>query len=174
MRLAYHLALATRQPPLAIDDVHESFHYCSPLDVDFQFEMNNGRVLTIYDLGRIPMALRLGLLKVMRQKGWGFAMAGASVRYRRRVTAFERIRMTSRAVGRDARFIYIEQTMWKRDGEAASNILYRSAITSKKGIVPTEDVGQALGIPEWDPPLPDWAANWIEAEDSRLWPPLDT
>lgn len=172
LRLSLELALAARKPALGPEDVHESFHTCYPWDLDFQFEMNNGRVLSIYDLGRIPFALRVGLLRAMRQNGWGFAMAGASVRYRRRVPGFSRIRMTSRAVGRDARFIYLEQTMWQGD-EAASNILYRSAITGKSGIVPTDEVAVAIGATDWNPQMPDWVKAWIAAEDTRPWPPVD-
>ena len=34
-------------------------------------ELNNGRTLTLYDLGRIPMMLRLGVIRTLRAKGWG-------------------------------------------------------------------------------------------------------
>lgn len=170
LRLAKEMIRVTRMPALPPDGVHETHHICWPIDLDFQFEMNNGRVLTIYDLGRIPLAYRVGLLKVMRENKWGFAMAGASVRYRRRVPGFARLRMTSRSVARDARFIYLEQTMWL-GAEAASNILYRSAITSKSGIVPTDEVADAMGAATWRPEPPDWVAHWIDAEAHRPWPP---
>ena len=170
VRLAKEMVRARRLGPLDVEDVHESHHICWPWDLDFQAEMNNGRVLTIYDLGRIPMAVRVGLLRVMRERKWGFAMAGASVRYRRRVRAFDKVRMTTSVAGRDARFIYMTQTMWRGD-EAASNILYRSAMTSDQGIVPTDEVARAMGQPDWEPHMPDWVAAWIEAEDKRVWPP---
>ena len=32
-------------------------------------ELNNGRTLTLFDLGRIPMARRMGLDKVLAQNG---------------------------------------------------------------------------------------------------------
>lgn len=109
-------------------------------------------------------------MRVMKQNRWGLTMAGASVRYRRRVRLFEKVKISSTAVGRDERFVYIIQTMWRGD-VATSNIVYRSALTSKDGIVPTQKVMEALGYPEWNPKMPKWVQNWITAEDTRDWPP---
>ena len=171
LRLITELAIAVRKPKIALDDVHVSHHRCWPHDVDFNMEMNNGRILTIYDLGRIPAAARAGLLGVMRRNKWGFAMAGASVRYRRRLRPFESFTMHTQCVGRDARFFYVTQSMWKKNGEAASNILYRSALTNHDGIVDPQLAMNAFGNPDWDPPLPEWVQNWIDAESARPWPP---
>ena len=77
---------------------HVSHHYCLPWDIDLWRELNNGRTLTLYDLGRIPLAGRVGLIKVLRRERWGLTMAGASVRYRRRIRVFDRIEMRSRLV----------------------------------------------------------------------------
>ena len=53
-RLAKDIFLARRMPPLEnITDIHESHHICWPWDIDLFAEMNNGRVLTLYDLGRM-------------------------------------------------------------------------------------------------------------------------
>jgi len=169
-RLTKDLIAARRLPKLEPGATHVSRHICWPIDLDFNFEMNNGRILTIYDLGRIPLAMRVGLLRIMMKKKWGFAMAGASVRYRRRLLAFDRFEMHSKTVCRDERFFYIEQTMMRK-GEATSNILYRAAITGKNGLVPTQEVAIAMGDPDWDPPMPDWIKAWVDAEATRPWPP---
>lgn len=170
-RLSYEMFLASRAPAMALDDVHVSHHRCWPWDVDFQLEMNNGRILTLYDLGRIPAALRVGLIGVMRKRRWSFAMAGASVRYRRRLRTFERFTMTTKLVARDERFFYIVQTMWKQNGEAASNILYRSVMVGKDGMVPCAELLKEMGRSDWNPDVPGWIQAWIDAEDTRPWPP---
>ena len=155
---------------LGICDMHVSHHRCWPWDLDPWMELNNGRTLTLYDLGRIPMALRTGLIAVLRAQGWGMTVAGNSTRYRRRVRMFQRFELRSRFIGWDARFLYIEQGMWI-DGECANHILIRSAITSRAGIVPPAQVMQALGQPAQSPPLPDWVQRWIAADAARIWPP---
>ena len=109
--------------------------------------------------------------RVARARGWGLAVAGASVRYRRRVKMFDRIEMRTRLLGWDQRFVYMGQSMWVR-GECTSQALLRSAIIQgKRGIVPPAEMAAALGLPEESPDLPGWVRAWIEADAQRPWPP---
>lgn len=172
IRMVYQIHRHRKDPPLPLTGTHVSQHYCLPWDIDLWRELNNGRTLTLYDLGRIPLAMRVGLVSVLRRKRWGLTMAGASVRYRRRVRMFERIEMRSRAICWDEKFLYLEQSMWKTDGACAGHVLYRSAVTGKGGIVPTAQVIGELGRDAASPPMPDWVAAWIEADNRRPWPPM--
>lgn len=172
IRMAWQMLKHRNDPRLGFDGVHISQHYCLPWDLDMWCELNNGRTLTLFDLGRIPLAKRVGLVDVLKQNRWGLTMAGATVRYRRRVRAFQKVEMHSRALGHDRRFIYLQQSMW-RGGEALNSVVYRSAVTSKSGIVPVAEVLAAMGVPEWNPTLPDWVQAWIDAENQRVWPPDD-
>lgn len=175
IRLIKELILTSRQPRLPnLTDTHISHHRCWPHDLDAFAELNNGRALTLYDLGRLAMGMRIGLIGVLRKQGWGLTMAGSSVRYRRRIRGFERFEMRSRTVCWDDKFIYIEQSMWKTNGECASQVLYRAAITDKNGIVTTDRILKAMGQDAQSPAAPDWIANWIAAEGTRPWPPLKT
>lgn len=94
------------------------------------------------------------------------------MRYRRRIRVFETIEMRSRAVCWDDKFVYIEQSMWKKNGECANHIVYRTALTGKNGIVPPETVITAImgDVPTVETPV--WIAKWIEAESLRPWPPM--
>lgn len=172
VRMMWQVFKTRKSQRLNPGDVHVSHHYCLPWDIDIWMELNNGRTLTLYDLGRIPFAIRSGLVKVMREKSWGLTMAGASVRYRRRIRMFERIEMRSRVVHWDARFMYVEQSMWKSDGDCANHIVYRAAMTGKGGIVPPEQVAEAMGAHPVPPKAPDWVLAWIEADQIRPWPPM--
>jgi len=171
LRFAAQMLKYRGAPPLGLCDTHVSHHRCLPWDLDPWRELNNGRTLTLYDLGRIPMAMRTGLGEVLRAKGWGITVAGNSTRYRKRIRVFERFEIRSRCIGWDARFLYTEQSMWK-ENDCANHILIRSAVTSAKGIVPTSDVLAALGHDGDSPALPDWVQAWIAAENQRPWPPM--
>jgi acyl-CoA thioesterase FadM len=171
MRLAKEFLVHRNAPSLAVGETHVTHLICWPSDIDLWMELNNGRTLTMMDLGRVVMFRRMGLTEVMRRNGWAGAVAGASVRYRRRVRMFDRIELRSRIVGWDARFSYAEQSFW-RGGECTSHALFRMAITSRHGLVPTAEFLRALGFTGEDPPLPDWVRGWIDAEATRPWPPL--
>jgi acyl-CoA thioesterase FadM len=170
VRLIYQMRLARRMPPLGLFDWHVSHHICWPWDLDPWIELNNGRTLTIFDLGRLPLARRTGLTRALRSKGWGITVAGQTARYRGRVRMFERIEMRSRCIGWDSRFIYLEQSMWK-DGACRNHMLIRKAVVSPEGIVAPVRIVTEMGRAPESPALPDWVQAWIASEAARPWPP---
>ncbi len=172
IRMAAGALKARKQDPIGITETHVSHHICWPWDVDFWNELNNGRTLTLYDLGRIPMAMRMGLMTALSENKWGLTVAGTSVRYRRRIRPFERFQMKSRGVCWDDKFFYLEQSIWKRNGECANHALYRTATTDKNGIVAPWKVAEAMGYAPESPEMPHWIKKWIEAEIERPWPPM--
>jgi acyl-CoA thioesterase FadM len=173
IRMALGIWKARKTPQHGPFATYVSQHRCWPWDIDMWMELNNGRTLTLYDLGRIPLAQVTGLMGMIREQRWGLTMAGVVVRYRRRIRTFERFEMRSRLLCWDARFLYIEQSMWKRNGECANHAVYRSAVTDQNGIVPTHRVIAAMGLTDVSSPkMPDWVADWLRAEDARPWPPM--
>lgn len=172
IRLLWQVRKARNAPRLAVLGTNVSHHMCWPWDIDLWWELNNGRTLTLYDLGRIPLMFRFGLVDVIRKNNWGLTIAGASVRYRRRVRMFDVVEMQSRVVFWDDRFLYIEQSMWRKDGECANHILLRAAFTGSGGIVSPAQVLQAVELDLQVPDAPDWIKGWIEADRLRPWPPM--
>ncbi|MEM7489288.1 MAG: acyl-CoA thioesterase [Pseudomonadota bacterium] len=170
LRLLHQTLRARRAPAMGVTDTHLSHHRCLPWDLDLFLEMNNGRILTLYDLGRFAAGVRIGLMPALRRRGWGLAVAGASVRYRRRITAFQRIEMRTRCVGWDARFVYIVQSMWV-GGTCCSEALMRTAVVAQGRAVPPDEVLAELGWTDPAPEMPGWVTAWIAAEGQRPWPP---
>ena len=170
IRLAKIFFTSPRRAPLGPDDTGILDMIVWPLDCDIFVEMNNGRHLTLYDLGRFDYGARCGLLPLLKTKGWGLVVAGSTIRYRKRLLPFQRYRLYTRLIGRDDRWFYFVQKM-DRGGEVCSSGLIRTAVTEKGKILPTGTVPDALGHPEWRPPMPPWVQAWIDADDSRPWPP---
>ena len=171
IRLTKEMIRASRMPPMALGDTHVSHHICWPWDLDFAMELNNGRTLSLLDLGRLPVFLRSGMFGASRQHKWGVAMAGVIVRYRKRVKVFQRVETHSRLVGWDDRFFYLEQSMWKTDGSCANHAVYRVAVTDAKGILAPARAAEILAIDPTSPQLPQWIEAWSTAERLRPWPP---
>ena len=70
VRMFWQLWKHRNDPKLGFNDEHVSSHLCLPWDIDIWMELNNGRTLTLYDLGRIPLGQRTGLVPVLG-KGLG-------------------------------------------------------------------------------------------------------
>ncbi|MGB0507047.1 MAG: thioesterase family protein [Pikeienuella sp.] len=169
-RLALAMIRASRMPALSPGDSHVDYMHAMPWDIDPFGDLNNGRIVTLSDVGRVALAKRSGLLSTLKKRRWGFAMAGSTPQYRRRITMFEPLELHSRLIGRDQKFFYIEHNFYVRS-QAAANIMCRTVITSKGRLVSTDEVAQELGRTDWNPPLPDWVKNWAAADDQRPWPP---
>jgi len=172
VRLAKEMFKFRNASNLGAFDTHVSHHICWPWDIDLWVELNNGRTLTLYDLGRLPLAKRVGLMKVVQDNKWGLTVAGVSVRYRRRVRPFSKIEIRSRAIALDDRFMYLEQSMWTKSGECANHILLRMAVTDASGIVQPAKAMAQLPDAVTTTEMPDWVKNWIEADATRPWPPM--
>ncbi len=170
IRMLKELAVHRGAPPLTGSQEHVSTHLCWPWDIDVWLELNNGRTLTLFDLGRVVLLQRIGAVAALRRNRWAGTVAGASIRYRSRVRMFDRLTIRSRVTGYDARFVYVEQSMW-RGATCTSHALVRIAVTSRAGIVPTEEVRAAMDLPP-SAPLPPWIAAWAEADAKRPWPPM--
>jgi acyl-CoA thioesterase FadM len=137
-------------------------------DIDFYTELNNGRHLTVMDMGRLDLAARTGLLRIVHMKKWGLAVVGASVRFRHRLKLFQSFRLYTRIVALDERWFYFHQSTMRK-GKIHSSALVRAGITSKKGIVPVKEVLDVMGMSDWNPAMPDWVRAWTEAEELRPW-----
>lgn len=171
LRLASVVLSERRKPRLALFDTHHLGLRCLPWDLDGFLEMNNGRILTLYDLGRAALSIRVGLWDSLKAQGWGLVVAGSTVRYRARITGLQRVDLRTRLVGWDHRFVYVEQGMW-RGGTACNHALLRTGVTRGGRLVPTAEVAAALGHSGPSPDLPGWAAAWAEADALRPWPPM--
>ncbi len=170
LRLAKELVSNRARPELSLGDTHVSHVRVWPLDIDPFMELNNGRILTVMDLGRFGTLQRMSVPRLLKDNGWYGTVAGSVVRYRRRVTVFQKLEIRTRILGWDARFIYFEQALWRK-GECCAHAVVRIAVTGGKGIVPTSVIAEAFGFPQESPPLPDWVADWAAAETARPWPP---
>ena len=138
------------------------------VDIDPFMELNNGRHLTLMDFGRFDLAMRSGLLSVIKKKGWGLAVAGASVRYRHRLKLMQKYSLHSQVVGYDDLWFYFHQKTI-REGKIHSAALIRTAVTSKQGIVKTSEVLKAMGYNDINPTVPEWVSAWAAADELRPW-----
>lgn len=168
IRITKMLTYGSFKPKMKVTDKSILKMRVWPGDIDVFWELNNGRHLTIMDFGRFDLALRSGLLKLVKQKSWGLVVTGASVRYRHRLKLFQKYELHSEVIGHDDKWIYFHQKTI-RNGRIHSAALIRTAVTSKKGIVKVEEVMKSIGHIDEIPILPQWVKAWAEADQLRPW-----
>jgi acyl-CoA thioesterase FadM len=127
-----------------------------PTDLDLLLHMNNGRYLSLMDLGRVDLMVRAGFWREARRRGWYPVVASALVDYRRPLTAFQSFELRTRVAGWDDRWIFIEQQFVK-DGAIAAAATLKTAIRDSAGSVSTTDALVALGADLTSPALSEHA-----------------
>lgn len=143
-----------------------------PNDLDFNMHMNNGRYLTIMDLGRLDLILRTGLFKIMMQQKSVPILASAHIRYRLSLDPFQTYNLQTQILGWDDKWFYIEQRFLMgsgpKQGEVAAIGLVKGCFfnSAAKSTVPSADVLNAIGHPHPSPLLPQHITDWQKAEET--------
>ncbi|MEO1536808.1 MAG: acyl-CoA thioesterase [Pseudomonadota bacterium] len=170
VRLVKEVYLNRKRSALALHETHVCHLRAWPWDIDVFLDLNNGRILTLMDLGRFGFFTRQGILPKMKAKGWYGTVAGTVIRYRRRITVMQKLELRTRVLGWDDRFTYFDQVFW-RNGEPCAHAVVRTAITKGKGVVQSREVAEVFGYDPVSPELPEWVKSWDAAERDRPWPP---
>ena len=138
-----------------------------PGDIDIFLELNNGRYLTLMDFGRFDYFRRLNWPKTPAGVKWGGAVAGVSIRYRKRMTLFKKFDLHTRLVALDDRWWYFCQTIEVGDTIYASALI-RFAVLEGRRSAPVERVETALNT-TFERKMPDWVKSWDESDSMRPW-----
>ncbi|WP_201616412.1 acyl-CoA thioesterase [Psychrobacter immobilis] len=144
---------------------------CSLTDLDPMLEMNNGRVLTVYDIGRTDFIIRTGLGRLLLKQRWGMVVAGSTIQYRKRIRLLDKITVRTHIVGIDERWIYLEHSMWVK-GKPCSSMLLRTGVTEGGRVVDTARVLEELGRADLKLPPTGYVVEWIVSDADRPWPPV--
>ena len=136
-----------------------------PTDLDANMHMNNGRYLSIMDLGRFDLTIRNGLLGATLRRGMRPVVGSVMIRYRRSLDPFQRYTLRTRALCWDEKWVYLEQR-FERAGELAAVGVVKALFVGKSGPVPTRDVFATIGFAGDSPPMPDAVELWRRSEEA--------
>lgn len=163
LRLAAVLVGATRRGSLGLLEESVISLRVWPQDCDTQGHMNNGRYLSIMDLGRSDMAMRTGFLRLWLRRRWRPLVGAQTIRYRRPLMPFDRYTLHTRLVCWDEKWIYFEQR-FEKDGELYAIAVVKGLVRGPKGPVAPTEMLRALGVFSKSPPMPEAYAAWNESE----------
>lgn len=137
-----------------------------PTDLDVYGHMNNGRYLSISDLGRWDLLRRTGLWPELRKRGWYPVVASSTITYRRSLDPWRRFVIESRFLGVDGRDVFLEQRFVVR-GEVCAKLIIRGRFLQKTGgHVPMEELLALLSEDPTTFEVTEWMRAW--AKNSAL------
>lgn len=143
-----------------------------PNDLDTNLHMNNGRYLTIMDLGRLDLILRSGVFNMMVKGKAVPILSAATIRYRLPLDPFQHYKLHTKLIWWDEKWAYIEQRFIIAKGERAGAVAAIGLVKGnfynkkRKQVVPIEKLLDAIDKDHGDrPAMPAHLQSWIEAED---------
>lgn len=169
-RASYHLYKAKSKPKFEHPFTESQIDMrVWPWDIDMFLELNNGRYLTIMDVGRFEVGIRVGLMKILKKHDWSLMVGAVNGRYRRRLRTFEKFTLHSKMMYFDERWFYFHQWFTGKNGQMKASFLVRTAVISKEGLVPTDQVKEAMNfdneiIDKHNHPN-EWLDQWILSDN---------
>lgn len=162
--LTFRFAWCKKQNPF--DPVKQRFTVL-PNDLDTNLHMNNGRYLTIMDLGRYTMMLKTGLLRHMLKEKWQPIVGSALLTYRKGLNPFDRYTLTTHIRHWDERWFFMEQCFMRGDTLIATGYIKGCLYSPReKRIMNVAEVVEKMGATLPHPTdMPDFITNWLAAED---------
>ena len=136
-----------------------------PNDLDVNRHLNNGRYLTILDLGSIDLFLRSGVFVRAIRYGFRPMIGGLIVTFRKGLSIFERYKLTMQLKAWDDHWNYFQFEFRKIDGQLSAAGYFKGALVSKNGFVPNNIADDIFGYMRDSCKLPVAVENWIKAEN---------
>lgn len=134
-----------------------------PTDIDLLRHMNNGRYLSLFDLGRWDLMVRTGLMDVVSARGWYAVVGNETITFRRSLKLWQRFEVQTRWIGHDDRALYLEHRAVVRGEVYASAIIRARMLRRSGGTVPLDELFAALDLPAELPEVPAWMHDWAAA-----------
>jgi acyl-CoA thioesterase FadM len=142
-----------------------------PHDLDLSLHMNNGRYLTLMDLGRLDVMVRSGLWREVLRHRWTPIASAITIRFQRELRPFRKFRLDTRLLCWDANLVVMEQTFvidgGPRDGQVAARALFKGGLYDRKErrFIQIAQLMALLGVSEISPPATPEVEAFLHADD---------
>ena len=132
-RILWYLLNIRARPHLVLPgDVSALRFRVWPTDLDTSVHMNNGRYLTLMDLGRLDIMVSSGLWRAVLRYKWTPIASGILIRFRRELRLWQRLRLETRIVCWEGATVVMEQTFFivggSYDGQIAARGLFKGGL----------------------------------------------
>ena len=158
-RMILHLLRSRRRSARDIWDTYSLPMRVHLGEIDIFMHLNNGKYLSIMDMGRLDMMMRSGAWQAMRDRGWSGVVSAETVSFRKSLKLWQRYTLETKVCGIDERTVFFEHRMVV-DGEIFARAYVATRVISDNGPLTRDDLIEAFGVPENVPELPEWIHEW--------------
>ncbi|MEO1265738.1 MAG: thioesterase family protein [Pseudomonadota bacterium] len=143
-----------------------------PNDLDISLHLNNGRYLTMMDLGRMEYLLQSGLWRVVWKDRLTPIVSSVLIRFRRELRPFQSFDLRTQIIGWEAETVIFEQTFLfrkgRRKGQTAATALVRAGLYDRaiKAFVAIDDLIAATRLDVVRPDMSATQQAFLAAEDA--------
>lgn len=172
LRLLWLLLTARRRGPVSLPRESSTLNFrVWPHDLDLSFHLNNGRYLTLMDLGRLDTMVRSGLWREVMHHKWTPIASAITIRFQRELRPFQQFRLDTKLLCWDANLVVMEQIFvingGPRDGQVAARALFKGGLYDRKArkFVEIAQLMALLGVSETSPPATSEVEAFLHADD---------
>lgn len=134
-----------------------------PFDCDLNFHVNNGRYLTMMDLGRIQLTGLNRILWYCVKKGWMPVLGSAKIHFLKGLRPFQAFELKTQLVYWDEKWFYLEQQFYSH-GTLYATALVKALFTAKQGKITPQEIITALNFDVPRPSIPGNVEKWRACE----------
>jgi len=116
------------------------------MDLDLNLHMNNGRYLSVMDLGRFDLMLRAGVFYKMIQGGYLPIVKSESISFEKSLTLWQNYNLETQLKAWDEKFFYMTQN-FEINGKlvAAAHVRVCFKKRGVRGITPVSELFEFIG-----------------------------
>lgn len=131
-----------------------------PVDLDLLRHMNNGRYLTLMDLGRMDLMYRCDLAAKLSKAGYYPVVAEEIIRFRRSLSPFQKFTLRTQTRAWDEKFFYLRQEFLAEGKTIAVAFIKARFLKRTGGGVTPAEIMQLTGFLDLKSPHPELVADW--------------
>lgn len=141
-------------------------------DLDPFGHMNNGRYLTLMDLGRVDFMMRSGLGRAAYRHRWTPIASAVVIRFRREMHALQTFTLVTRLLWWDERQSVIEQLFvfegGAHHGQIAAQALFKGGLYDRRArqFVPVVRLMEEVGLTAESPPMDEAVAAYLKTDEA--------
>ncbi|MEM7258446.1 MAG: acyl-CoA thioesterase [Pseudomonadota bacterium] len=115
-----------------------------PNDLDINLHVNNGRYLTLCDLGRIDLFIRSGLARVMIREKWFPVVGSVAMKFIKPLHVFDRITILSTVTHWDEKYFYSTHEIYRKEVLVSEGTSRSLVVSRTRGRVSPDEVVEAV------------------------------